>query len=649
MLSLFVAMLTPAMAQTPNDPVLFTVGGTPVYLSEFQYIYTKTNQEKADFSKASLEEYLDLYLKFKLKVRKARDMRIDTSSALREELNGYRTQLANVYLSDREVNDALVREVYQHMQQDVDVSYAMTKCDRNAPAKDTLQAYNRCMNWLNLIRSGKMTFEKIASDSSDDRSARESKGNLGFITAMLPEGYYAFEKAIYMAKPGQLLGPIRSNNGYQIVRVEAFRPARGEMEVGHIMFRKDKNPNAKARIDSVYQALKGGANWEQLASALSDDRMTATNGGYLGFFGISRYQRSFEDAAFALAKDGDFSAPVETTIGWHVIRRLGQRGIQPFETMRRGLTERVKHDSRSEVARQSMIARIQREAKFQSYPEVLQKWSARQQDTIFHTFRWQPDPTRPRDVLIRYGGTSIYTVADFEEFVAQSTRERMRGMGYPVEETIGNLYRNWVDERTISYEESQLENKYPDFKALMREYEEGMMLFEVAKQEVWDKANTDSVGLQKFFDQNLRDKYKWDERAQVTLYSLKTDDAALVEKVRAYAAKKSVADVLSKFNKKETLITAIDKVYEKGKNEEVDKNWRAGALSNTRTDATTKTSNFVKVERMVPPTPKQLSDIRGYAVADYQDYLEKQWVEKLRKEYEVKINRDVLNALIRKK
>ncbi len=639
-------------AQTP-DPVLFTVNGIPVTASEFTYIYSKTNQDKADFSEASLKEYLDLYTKFKLKVQRARDMRLDTISSLRSELDGYRRQLANSYLVDREVTDKLIRETYDRMLQDVDISHILVVCDRNAKPADTLRAYNRALNMLRKINAG-IAFDKMAVDSSEDKAVKENKGNLGFITAMLPDGYYAMEKAIYTAKPGAVLGPIRTTSGYHLVKVNTYRPARGEVEVSQILFRKgnneEQNTGIRMRADSVYKALKAGAKWEDLVSRYTDDKATAAKGGYIGFFGINRYQKNFEDAAFGLQNDGDFSMPVESTIGWHIIKRVSHRPVGPYETVKRGLTDRVKRDSRNEVARQSMIARIKREGAFEEYPEALQKWTAMQKDTVFLTFRWKPDPAKPKTVLMRFGKDKAYTVADFEEYNARASRERMRGSGYPLAETVQKLYTAWTEEVAMQFEEAQLDRKYPEFKSLMREYEEGILLFEALKQNVWDRANTDSVGLAKYFETTLSQKYKWDERADVSIYTVKTDDPKVVEKVRAYAAKKPAADVLKKFNKsgKPEVVSILDKYYEKGKNKDLGTLWAAGNMTPLKTDAGTKTATFLKIETIQPPTAKTLQEARGYAVADYQDYLEKQWIDELRKAYPVKVDDTVLRSLVKK-
>jgi peptidyl-prolyl cis-trans isomerase SurA len=375
--------------------------------------------------------------------------------------------------------------------------------------------------------------------------------------------------------------------------------------------------------------------------------MTAPKGGYIGFFGINRYQKNFEEAAFALKNDGEYTAPVETTIGWHIVKRISARPVAAFETMKRGLSDRVKRDGRSEVAKQSIISRIQREGKFQEFAAPLTAWGQLQLDSVFHTFKWKPDPAKPQTPLFAFGPQN-YTLAEFEEYCSRASRDRMRGKGYPVDETIARLYKAWKDETTLRYEESQLDQKYPEFKSLMREYEGGMLLFEAAKVEVWDRANTDSVGLEQFFNANLKTKYLWDERAKVFIYTLKSDDPKLLKKVLDLAAKKPTAEVLKKINKKGEVLTVLERSYEKGKNKDLDGLWRAGAISAAKTDAGTKTASFTKVESIEPPKPKALSEARGYAVAEYQDFLEKRWIEQLRQEYPVTINREVFERLIKK-
>ncbi len=647
----FLCLSTQILYSQATEPVLFAIEGEPVTLSEFVFIYSKTNQDKADFSEQSIREYLDLYTKFKLKVRRARDMQLDTAEALQRELEGYRRQLANSYLIDKEVTERLVEETHRHMQQDVDISHIFISCPSSASPADTLEAFKRVSAWMNMLRSG-TPFEQLASDSSQDQSARENKGHLGYVTAMLPGGYYALEKAAYSSKPGTLSGPIRSANGYHILRVNGFRPARGEMEVAHLLLRSSTDPlehqRIKARADSLYMALTTGqTSWEAACTLFSDDKATSEKGGYLGVFGINRYQRSFEDAAFTLDQDGAISPPVATGVGWHLIRRIASRPIPPMDQMRRPLTERIKRDPRNEIARRGMIDRIKRENNYTDYPEVLATWRARQIDTVFLTYRWKSDPNPPQDVLASMGPKTVYTVGDFEAYCARSGRERMRGSGYPLNDVISQLYQQFTDDVVMQFEESQLDQKYPEFKSLIREYEEGILLFDATKQLVWDRANADTIGLQQHFDANLKGTYMWGERAETTLYNMNTSDPKTIDAVRKMALTKPVEEVRKKFKKKLVDITTVSGLSEKGKNKALGDLWSAGAMTEVRIDAASQTASFLKIEKLVPPAPKALHEARGYAVADYQDHLEKQWVEELRKSYNVVINEAVLKSLIK--
>jgi peptidyl-prolyl cis-trans isomerase SurA len=287
--------------QEVDNRTLFTVEGTPVTVDEFTYIYSKTNGEEATFSEESLQEYLDLYVKFKLKVQRAKEMRLDTIVALQEELAGYRRQLADSYLIDRAIGDQLIREAYEHTTQEVDFSHILFGVGIKADPKDTLAVYKQAVAAMRRLQQGE-DFEAMARLMSMDKYSRPKGGRVGFVTAMLPAGFHKLENAIYETPIGQLAGPVRTNAGYHLLKVHARRPARGEVEAAHIVIRKkEDNPGAaKAGIDSIYQRLQNGEPFEALARLRSEDGNTNRQNGYLGFFGINRYEKAFEDAAFGL-------------------------------------------------------------------------------------------------------------------------------------------------------------------------------------------------------------------------------------------------------------------------------------------------------------------------------------------------------------
>lgn len=643
------------LAQNKNtDPVLFKVEDTPVHVSEFEYIYSKTNGEKADFSKASLQEYLDLYTKFKLKVQKAKDMRLDTIPALQRELDGYRKQLADSYLMDREVTEKLIKEAYERKKQDVDISHILVLLKPDAPASVRARAEEKLKNIQRKMAEGGK-FEDLAKALSEDKTSKDKGGRVGYLTAVLPNGFYELENAMYTLPVDEVSDIIRTNAGLHLVKVHERRPARGEMEVAHILVRVGKEEgaaeNAKSKIDNIYKRLEAGEDFDAIAKASSEDKSSAARGGYLGFFGINKYERSFEDAAFALKKDSTYSTPVQTRVGWHIIRRISKRALQPYNVMKGRLEQQIRKDARFDLAKRAMIETIKTNANF---TETTSSFEAFKEtlDEDFLTFKWKAPETGGTDVLFAFSKDFKVSLADLATYMETEARERIR-MGRnkkTVKQTADELYNKFVDEKALEFEEGQLEEKYPDFKALMREYEEGILLFEATKMLVWDKASQDTTGLRKFFS-TVADKYQWGERARVTEFALKDEENYKLEAVRVYASTHTVEETLSQFNKKgKEVLSVKERILEHERNEQLDAiEWKVNALAASVVDKRNKQTTFMKIEEILPPSPKTLKEARGYVVADYQDYLEKEWVESLRGEYDIKTNKRVLNSLVKKK
>ena len=483
-----------------NDPVLFTVSGTPVHLSEFNYIYSKTNGTKADFSKASVDEYLDLYTKFKMKVTRAREMKLDTLPALQEELAGYRRQLADSYLTDREVTDKLVKEAYDRSQKDISISHILFRFEK----EDTMGAIIKAKTAKVQLEKG-IAFDKLAKEISEDPNSKDNGGFIGYLTAMLPNGFYALENTIYKTPVGKTSDMVRSPLGYHIIKVNAERPARGEMEIAHILIRKKKEgidqPWAKARVDSLYTVLQKGGNFDDLAVSFSDDSYSAPRKGYLGFFGIGRYELAFEDAAFALSKDGEYTKTIETSIGFHIIKRVSRKSNEAYDLMKNRLKGRIQQDGRFELAKKAMIERIKKDSKFTEGVGALDKYVSTL-DSTYLTYTWRVDDKAKGEKLFSYGNKEMKTT-DFAAYLANNANRRLSyavTMNNKIADITKTLYKEYVDEQALAFEETQLEKKYPDFKNLMREYEEGILLFEAIKINVWDKASQDSLGLEKFYE-----------------------------------------------------------------------------------------------------------------------------------------------------
>ncbi|GJM33678.1 MAG: peptidyl-prolyl cis-trans isomerase [Saprospiraceae bacterium] len=643
-------ILSTAMAQEDNRE-LFSVEGNPVSVSEFVYIYSKTNGKTADFSKPSLEEYLDLYVKFKLKVQKAKDMQLDTIKQLQEELAGYRRQLADSYLIDKSLTDQLVKEAYDRIQQDVDISHILIALNPDPTPEDTLAAFQKAESALKRIEGG-VAFSAVAKEVSMDKSVQRNEGHVGFVTALFPKGFYNLESAAYSAPLNKLVGPVRTDAGYHILMVNARRPARGELEAAHILVRKnEKNPEAaKAKVDSIYLLLKSGIDFEEAAKQFSDDGRTAAKGGYIGFFGINRYEKPFEEAAFALKADDSFSEPFQTSAGWHIVRRISHKGIQPFNIEKSRLDGKIRKDPRFEASRLKMLEQIKNKSDFKENPAVLDAFISTLTDT-FLTFRWKAPKEKSTEALFSLGSSYKVTLGDFTDYLGSASRQRLKmGRGGSLDDATHKLYADFVNDQILKYEESQLENKYPEFKSLMREYEEGILLFEATKRLVWDKASQDTTGLEQFFEKNLKGKYIWKERAETSVYRVPGKYRTEAQAIYLYSKKRNAEDVKAKFNTDSTTLVTVETTnYEKDRNPEMkDMEWEVGAMSRMEELPRGNAIKFYKIENILPAGPKTLKEARGYAVADYQDQLEREWIELLRKEYKVKINKPVFESLIKK-
>jgi peptidyl-prolyl cis-trans isomerase SurA len=648
--TLFLLFLGMGNAQTADEAVLFTVEGVPVTVSEFNYIYTKTNGPKADFSRHSLDEYLKLYVNFKLKVQKARDMKLDTIPTLQRELEGYRKQLADSYLIDKEVTENLVREAYEHQLQDVNISHILVRIEEDAAPKDTLVAYTKISKAMKALEAG-TPWDSVAVNFSEDKAAKSNYGNVGYVTALFPNGLYEMEKAAYQGKVGAIQGPIRTKMGYHLLKVNDRRPARGEVEVAHILIRnpkEDETKDSEAIIRQIYQELENGADFDALAKERSEDKRTSAKGGYVGTFGINRYEKAFEDAAFGLENKGDYSEPIQTAAGWHILKLIKKRPIPDFPIARTGLQAKIKQDTRFEAAKQAMIKRIQKDNDFKEYNTTLSNYI----DTLpkeFLTYKWKAPVEGSKEPLFSFGKDYLVTLGDFTDFLGRSTRKRVRmSTRYSPEKALRTLYTEFVDSETMKYEEQQLDQKYPEFKALMREYEEGILLFEASKINVWDQAAQDTAGLEKFFE-TLDGKYRWKERAVVSIYLLRSSDEGTVEKVKKYAVKNTPEAVIEKFNSGENpLLVRSEKIMEKGRHQALRTvDWEVNALSETEYNKGANTATFLKIEEILPEAEKSLDEARGYVIADYQDYLERRWINQLKQEYKVEVNEDVFASLIK--
>jgi peptidyl-prolyl cis-trans isomerase SurA len=631
--------------QTVNDdPVLFIVNGKEVRLSEFTYIYNKTNGDKADYSEKSLNEYLQLYIDFKLQVAKGVELGLDKNEEVIREQNQYKKQLSSSYLTDREITERLVKEAYEWSKEDRKFSHILVKINENSSEEDVKKAYGRALSVKKQVNAD--NFLDMVKQYSEDSYSNKNGGDMGYFTAlMLP---YEIEKALYTTSLGAVSNVIRSKYGFHILKVTDVRPAYGQVQLAQILVRGD-DARAKNMIDSLYNLIKSSDVFDELATKYSEDNSTKSKAGIIGWIGINKFPADFEKVIFELSKDGAISAPVKTSAGWHILKRVKAMKNPSYQEIKGELTNKIKQNERYQIILDSLTAKIKREANYSLNNTIMAEIiDSLKKDPTFIQGRWNPSNSLMNDDRVLFTvGDRKGTVKEFATMGQRSPNERFSANPRTFEGAAERVLNKLVSQKCLEFEETQLDKKYPEFKSLLREYEEGILLFEVKKQLIWDKASSDEEGLTKFYNAN-KGKYQWRDRAKVTTYTVRSADKKLTDKIKK-SAKKLNADALKElYNKDNAILQSTEAIYEKGKNKELDDlKWKPGTVSNGYVKEGS--FYFTKIESVNPATNKTLDEARGYIVADYQDELEKNLIKGLRESFKVEVKQDVFKGLIKKK
>ena len=571
------------MGFAQEDKVLLTINGEPVMLSEFLYIYEKNNQENS-LEKKSMEEYLDLFINFKLKVTEAIAQGVDTTEAFKKELAGYRAQATPKYLQDQEAIDSLVAMSYNRKANVRRAAHIAIQCPADADsatvaaatAKIELARERVTTGVEKKVKKGRKwitvrepeAFADVAREMTEDPAGKENGGELGWIEVF--RFVYPFEDAVYTTPVGEVTHIFRSPYGFHIALVEEER-AYEEVHAAHIMKMMPRGNeatamDAKKKIDSLYQAVLAGADFAQVAVENSDDKGSAVRGGDLGWFGRGMMVQPFENITFGL-EEGAMSEPFPTRFGWHFVKLYEKRGIQPLDSIRQQMLNQVKRDVRFAEAEKSFI---------------------------------------------------------------QKTRAEY------------NLPAEMTDAEVKAYADAHLEEKYEDLRNLVREYHDGILLFDVSLREVWDKANKDTKGLAAYFKANKKN-YTWDE-PRFKGYMIYAKDEVSAKAAKQIAKSANPDSVVSYINQRinvdsVTYVRVEHGLWTKGKNAAVDKYaFKDKAAEYTPAEE----FPFVIPVGKVIKAPQEYTDVRGQVTTDYQDYLEKLWVEALREKYPVVVNKEAL-------
>ncbi len=633
---------------------LFTYGGMPVSKQEFLRVYQKNSiNKKTDFSEPALREYLDLYSLFKMKVHEAEGMHLDTVQSIAAELDNYRHQLSKNYLTDKEVTNRLVREAYDRMKEERHVAHILISVSQNAAAEDTARAYAKIDSIYMAVTKGKADFSKLATQFSDDRGTRESGGDVGYMTSL--QTIYPFENAVYTTPVGKISAPFRTQFGYHIVKVLDKRAGRGEVQVAQILLSTPKSRGeegvaaARSRADSVEMLLKRSVPFDTLVNRYSEDKLSIAEHGVLQPFGAGRMVPAFENAAFALKNPGDFSAPIQTEYGFHIIRLIGKTPLKPFDSLQESIKRRIDNDSRSTIAHEQFMGRIKQQHGFKEYPAAMAPVMTRISalpDTGAKANSFRAADFNSMSAPLFELGRNKYTQSDFMRFAENLTRGRIMG---PKQSVMNDIYKLYVERTVNDYEEHYLAENNTDFRNLMEEYRNGIMLFELMDRNVWGKASRDTTGLKSFYAKNAG-KWHWEPGFQGTVYHFK-DEATMKKGIVLLQKAGTKDEELYKSLNSETTSDAFNAQkgrYEFSRFKDVPESSIVKGKLSTPARGADGSYTIVKAETIyTAPTAKSLDEARGYAVAEYQDALEKAWNTELRAKYPMKVEESVFRSMVK--
>lgn len=636
---LFLFLISGTLFAKGKDPVLMHINGKPVLKSEFEYIYNKNNSNNS-LDKKSLEEYVDLFINFKLKVEEAKAQGLDTTKSFVNELGGYRNQLIKPYLTDAKAEEKVLLDAYERLKEEIEVSHILIRVDANASPEDTLKAWTKITDVAKRLE--KEDFTKVAKEVSEDQSVSDNGGYIGWITGF--RTVYPFETMAYQTTPGTISKPVRTVFGYHLIKVHNRRNSVGEIQVAHIMKftsqgEDELNKKAKFQIDSLYQVVKNGEDFGKVASENSEDRGSAVKNGELPWFGIGRMVQEFEKAAFSLNNIGDISEPIKSAYGWHIIKLLDKKPLASYESKKSEIERQVKRDERASQGQKAFVNKLKKEYKLKlPGTQQLAAYTTLLEGKTLADSAFQANASKLKKALFSFANKK-YTQADFSAYLIKNVNSEKTSPKDIIDEKINE----YIEKELLAYENTQLEKKYDDFRLLMQEYHDGILLFEVSNNEVWEKASRDTAGLSSFFRKNS-EKYSWDKphyKGRV-IYCKNDKIFKSAKEIVAKQPKDSVDKYLKQLNDSVVRIKIDKGLFVQGDNKIIDKE-----IFHLTTDLPKDTDYpyYFVTGSLLNLTPEEYQDVRGLVTADYQEYLEKEWIQKLRNKYPVKVDQKVLKTV----
>lgn len=629
-----------ASAQNGPKEVLFTIDNKPYYTDEFVRVYNKNLDLVKDESQKDLNQYLELFIGYKLKVTKANKIGLQNNAQYQNELKNYRTQLSKNYTTDSKVTKELVEEGYERLKKEVNASHILFLVDENAVPADTLIAYKKAIETRQRIVNGE-DFATLAKEVSQDPSAKENGGNLGYFTSF--RMVYPFETAAYKTQLGKVSMPIRTRFGYHIIKVNDIRDNRGEVEVAHIMILNPKEGEDKSEttINEIYKKLQQGESFEELAKQFSEDKSSSTKGGVLNRFGSGQLSSNeFEDASFSLTKENPISKPFKSQFGWHIVKLINKFPIASLEDSKADLESKISKDERSRLITNSLTEKLRKKYKVKRDDKVYAMVSKLVTDN-FYDGKWEmPENTKEYSKTLVTIDTTPVDARAFLNYI--KLQEKAGNTMKPISKLVDVLYKSFVDVQLNEKYDGNLENEFPDFNAVMEEYRDGLLLFDLMEKEIWQRSKTDTLGLKAFYN-TQKEKHMWKTRVDVIILS-STSETTIKKALAMLSKNATPTEIKEKLNTKEVVnIMANQGIYE-----EDAEAIPAGTKLQVGTSPITKKGDYyfaTKIVKVMPPQEKTFEECQGKIINDYQQYLEENWVSDLKKEFTIKVNQDVFEKV----
>ena len=643
LLGLFVAANTFSYAQDKTKKVLFNIDNHPFYTDEFSRVYKKNLDLVKDESQKDLDQYLDLFLGYKLKIQKANKLGLQNEANYIAELKSYRTQLSRNYMTDTKVTKELVDEAYKRSLKEIKASHILINVDENASPADTLKAYNQALDIRKKAIAGE-DFGDLAARFSQDPSAKDNKGDLGYFSVF--RMVYPFETAAYKTKKGEISMPVRTRFGYHLVKVNDIRDNRGQVTVAHIMLMKAENPiegeAVKNTIEDIYKKIKQGESFETLAQQFSQDRSSAGKGGLLQRFGSGELSsEAFENVAFSLKNSGDVSEPFQSQFGWHIVKLIEKFPVRDFADTQTEFESRVRKDDRSKLIDASLNDKLTKKYAVEKNAKLYAK-AAKLVTDKFYTQEWEvPAATKELEGnLLVINKEKGITAMNFLEFV--NTQQKNKWGLKPIGKVVDQLYGKFIQNQLVAYYNDNLEKENPEFANVMDEYRDGLLLFDLMEKEIWNKAKTDTLGLKAFYEKHVAN-YQWNPRVEANVFS-STKEEAIQQTLKFLKKKKSIDFIKEQLNKDNKVSIMVKSgVFEEGSDALPKHQKLELGLSDVFKDG-----NYyfiTQVTKKLPKGAKTFEETKGKVINDYQQYLESKWVDDLKKEFTIKVNKDVFTQV----